>query len=409
MAKKPSATKRLVGLPRQVAGRIKRRLLGSTSSSASTSSKTIKYAGERESLDLLIVGDTSFGENYQESRELKGRTNILKDRGYEYCLEAVAPLMDKVDLVVANLETPLTTREKSPLEGMRPWLHKSDPTQTIKHLSAHKVGAVKLANNHSADYGEEGLLDTLNALAANGIPAVGAGRTLKEAQEPLQVQARLKPPAGEGEPEKFRMRLFNAYQGGRQFTETVFEHADTDRPGSAPLKAGSLARRIHNLKDSHPHEFVVVCPHWRRDYQWRSEKQATAAAQLMNAGADLIIGHGSHMMQEIEKIHGSWVIHGIGNFVFNSPGRYRKLEVPPYGLAARLTFSYGSALLRLYPIMLDNRRSNYQTRPVHPGEFKDVVKQLTQRCNEPDSFAADFGHAEDEIGWHLVHQLRAPQ
>lgn len=368
--------------------------------------KTWRDDQARDQLDVLFVGDTSFGENYQEKREAAGKGNILKDQGHEYCLERVAPMMQKADLVVANLETPLTRLPSTPLEGRRPYLHKSDPDDTIHHLLANNVNVVKMANNHSADYGVQGLVDTLNFLKEGGIVGIGAGHNLKESREPFRLRARLAAPDPETKPENFRLRVYSVYHGGREFTEEIHEHASEDRPGSAPLKVGYLAKRIQTVKARHPNEVIVVCPHWRRDYKWRSERQLRSAQRLVEAGADVIIGHGSHMMQELEKIDGSWVVHGIGNFVFNSPGRYRLMEAPPYGLAARMTASFGNTVLRLYPILLDNRRTKFQTRPVTEAEFVDVVKEQSERTNDAEAFAADFTQEHDDIGWHLQLQLR---
>lgn len=359
----------------------------------------------RDQIDVLFVGDTSFGENYQEALEASGKGNILKDKGREYCLERVKPLMSQADLVIANLETPLTELPSTPLEGKRPYLHKSDPEQTLHYLRANNVNVVKMANNHSADYGVQGLVDTLEHLREGGVVGIGAGENLRESQKPFRMRARLSPPEGERRSRDFRMRVYSVYHGGREFTEEIHEHAGSNRPGSAPLKIGYLEKRIQSVKAKHPDELIVICPHWRRDYKWRSERQERAAQRLTAAGADLIIGHGSHMMQELEKINDAWVVHGIGNFVFNSPGRYKKLGAPPYGFAARLTVTATSRQLRLYPIQLNNRRTNFQTRPVTENEFGEVVKEQAERTNDPQAFEADFTQDHDDLGWYLGLQL----
>jgi hypothetical protein len=60
------------------------------------------------------------------------------------------------------------------------------------------------------------------------------------------------------------------------------------------------------------------------------------AKEFINAGADIIVGHGAHMIQEIEHIRGRPVIYSLGNFIFNSNGEYRKRNVPPYSFLFRL-------------------------------------------------------------------------
>ncbi|NEE04096.1 CapA family protein [Phytoactinopolyspora halotolerans] len=354
----------------------------------------------RSRFDVVFAGDTGFGENYQEEEERRGRGNVLKEHGYAYSFERVAPLLAGADVVVANLETPLTRLTHSPFEGIRPWLHRSDPIRGPQTLLSQNIGVVSLANNHTADYGEQGLLDTLRALDDHGIVAIGAGRDAQEAGAPFRARVRLT--GADGSPvERQRLRVYSVFHGGRQFRDELKAYATPEQPGSAQLVVSSLAARIQRVKQRRPDEFVVVCPHWRRDYQWRSDRQARTAAQLVEAGADLVLGHGSHMLQEIEKVSGTWVVHGIGNFVFNSRGRYGKLGAPPYSLVARLTLSHGERTLRLYPIVTDNRRTGYQSRPVTAAEFTEVHTLLADRTNAPDDFRREFRAAEDDRGRYL--------
>jgi D-alanine-D-alanine ligase-like ATP-grasp enzyme/poly-gamma-glutamate capsule biosynthesis protein CapA/YwtB (metallophosphatase superfamily)/acylphosphatase len=377
---------------------------GITAPGTTVSDKQWRSDQPRPQFDVVLVGDTAFGESYQEHEERRGRGNVLKTHGYTYGFEQLAPLLSAADLVVANLETPLTTQATSPFEGMRPWLHRSDPAPAAEALLSQGIDVVALANNHTADYGEAGLLETLETLEHHGIVAIGAGRDIDHARAPFR--ARVKLSADDATAETFRLRIFSVFYGGRQFRDELKAYATKDRPGSAELVVSSLATRIRRIKERRPDEFVVVCPHWRRDYRWRSDRQARTAAQLVEAGADLILGHGSHMMQEIEKVAGRWVVHGLGNFVFNSPGRYKKLGAPPYSLVARLTVTHGQVGLKLYPIVTDNRQVGYQPRPVTEEEFDEVSTLLTSRSNVPGAFQKDFHRGRDTYGWCLMAELR---
>src|SRR5690606_21845690 len=131
--------------------------------------KTWSPAAPVGRLDIMLVGDTSFGENYQEHRASSGRENVLETHGYDHAFERLDGLLEQADLVVANLETPLTRRRSSPFADIREFLHYSDPDLATKHLLAHGIRAVTLANNHTHDFGEAGLLDTLRALESGGL------------------------------------------------------------------------------------------------------------------------------------------------------------------------------------------------------------------------------------------------
>jgi hypothetical protein len=91
---------------------------------------------------------------------------------------------------------------------------------------------------------------------------------------------------------------------------------------------------------------------------------------------DLIIGHGAHSLQGIEVLAGRPVVYGLGNFVWNTPGRFAPKGAPAFGLAAALKFSWResrtSLSMRLYPLMIDNLVTDFQTRPVSGAEFPDA-------------------------------------
>jgi hypothetical protein len=65
---------------------------------------------------VLFGGDTGFGESYLDDYARKGGSNVLAEKGYEYCLAKLDGLLRSVDYRVINLETPLTTRHDSPLK-----------------------------------------------------------------------------------------------------------------------------------------------------------------------------------------------------------------------------------------------------------------------------------------------------
>lgn len=92
-------------------------------------------------------------------------------------------LQDK-DFSIVNLETPLTLgKNKIEKTGNN---FKRSPS-AIRHVTEGYFDAVALSNNHIRDYGDEGVNDTLNTCAQNGILTVGAGRNAEEAAKPLRL------------------------------------------------------------------------------------------------------------------------------------------------------------------------------------------------------------------------------
>jgi len=135
--------------------------------------------------------------------------------------------------------------------------------------------------------------------------------------------------------------------------EEYKSYAKGDRGGINPLNIDKVKLTIERIKNIDPDTLVILFPHWGNNYQWKSNVQAQLATDLLKAGADLIIGHGAHMIQEIEKVNNKWIVYSIGNFMFNSPGRYKKLKAPPYSLVARLIAiprqTKLTVMLRFYP------------------------------------------------------------
>jgi Putative enzyme of poly-gamma-glutamate biosynthesis (capsule formation) len=143
---------------------------------------------------------------------------------------------------------------------------------------------------------------------------------------------------------------------------------------------------------------------------WRSKKQIKLNHRLIDAGADLIIGHGAHMMQEIERYRGCWIIYSLGNFMFNSPGRYKELNLEPFSLVAQLVLQERDGHLvktiKLYPILTDNVITNYQGRFLEEEEFKKAYKLLIEKSPNSEQVRKHMKMGKDDIGQFIEIDLR---
>jgi|GEM_PF-471178 len=348
-----------------------------------------------ERLEVVFVGDTSFGENYQTRCEIRGQGNILLDKGYEYPLERMKKMLTNTDLVIANLETPLTDLKQSPFQGMKSFVHWSDINHAPPHLLQNNIRVVGLANNHSFDYGPEGYEQTLDTLDRFGMIYFGAGRSPEEASLPLLLQA----PVGD---KNFKMAVIGAYDYSKASDDKYGCYAKKGRGGLCALDARAM-RVIRELKQNDPDWYVIAFPHWGPNYKWKTAMQSRVADELLQAGADLVIGHGAHMLQEIELRQGKWIIFSIGNFMFNSPGRYKNYHAPPYSLLARLVLTTASQgplqrTLRLYPIVTDNLLTHYQTRFVTDQEFEEVWYLLSEKVGGIEEGKNQLIRARNHLG-----------
>ncbi|MEM7284413.1 MAG: CapA family protein, partial [Pseudomonadota bacterium] len=146
-----------------------------------------------------------------------------------------------------------------------------------------------------------------------------------------------------------------------------------------PVDNVETARQVATYRRAHPESTIVIYPDWGKNYSWQNLTQTETARLLIDAGADLVLGHGAHRLQGIEHYKEKWIVYNLGNFMFNSKGRYQKLKQPPYSLAAFLDFAEFEGQirrrLRLYPLLTDNLVTKYQSGPV-PAEHVDVVQNL---------------------------------
>jgi poly-gamma-glutamate capsule biosynthesis protein CapA/YwtB (metallophosphatase superfamily) len=328
----------------------------------------------RERVSILFAGDTYFGEHHFFAAKNADRLNLLAEKGYGFPLEHLLPLLQVSDEAILNLETPvlsdLAVAGGKPAFGYP--VHSGSAGPTLRVLRDSGVTAVSLANNHTMDFGTAGLHQTLAALAAAGIEHFGAGQSSREASRPLHRKLRV----GRWQVDVF---VLGAYAYRKAYEADFGFYATSATPGVWMLDEGAISQQIREIRAGYPNALVIGFPHWGWNYAWKDETQQRLAQVMIEAGADLVVGHGAHRLQEIERYEGRWLVYGLGNFLFNTRGRYEAMNSPPYSLVARLLLEQAangvSVTLRLYPIVSDNRLVNFQPRPVTQEEF-DTVRAL---------------------------------
>lgn len=366
------------------------------------------YRKREDVFELLFVGDTSFGENYQQKISIKDGGNILTNYGYEYPLKQVKSIMLRADFIVANLETPITNIKESPFEGIKDYLHWTDVEMAPSTLINHKVSLLSLANNHTFDFGKAGFEQTLEILKKNAIPSIGAGINIDEAKKPFIVEINF-------ESKKFKFAILAAFEELPSYRKKYDVYADDKKPGIVPLNLKSISDQVIKLKEKNPDLFVIFYPHWGSNYKWREEEQIKISNELISCGVDLIIGHGAHMIQEVEKINEKWIIYSIGNFMFNSPGRYERMKAPPYSFISSLNISLSKnkfdLFIKLYPIVTDNKLTNYQPRFLNQNEFNNFLSIMAPNILIKQPKPSDIDIKKDELGFYielpvLNHQIK---
>ena len=343
---------------------------------------------------ILFGGDFSYGDTYKEGKE----TN--EKYGYDYSFTKVAPFLNLADYSIVNLETPITDVDIEPYKKLKTWVHRGEPAVYSQYMKKYSINAVSLANNHARDCGVEGLSETIMILDSNLISHVGAGSNDDEAAAPLIKDIII------GK-DRIKLAVFAAYEDRykKNSTESSSIFAAVDQPGVNLLAPEKIAKRIKEFRDTNPNGFVVVFPHWGSNYAWKSRSQTDLAEKLIAAGADIVMGHGAHLIQEIEKYKDKWIIYSLGNFVFNSPGRYEQKDAWPYSAIMLLRFSFENnklkANFRLYPIITDNLVTNYQTHPVDEKDFNKIIELLMEKSAGSKALLSSMVKGRDKLGFYL--------
>ncbi len=237
--------------------------------------------------------------------KMKGRND------WTYPFEMIAPTLRAADLTFCNLECPVSDRGQD-LHHL--YSFRADQ-RALDGLRYAGFGVLSLANNHTYDWGPEALLDTMQRLREAGIKPVGAGANDPEAHDPLIVNL------------KGVKLAFLAYVNILPREAT----AGVDHPGVAwldPPRALADIRSARSLAD-----LIIISVHWGVEYSNRPRPgQVKLAHQMIDAGADLVVGHHPHVVQPVEKYREGWIAYSLGNFVFD-----QNSEATRHGLMLKAT------------------------------------------------------------------------
>lgn len=354
-----------------------------------------------ESYVITLLGDTNPGETYQLRLEQQGKKNILKTRGCDYGFARFREFLSESDFTVANLEACITRQRKSPFENIKPYLDWTDAHATPELLHRLRIHAVSLANNHTLDFGASGMEEMENILRDHKIAFLGAGLSDEKAGNVVHHHIAI------GE-KNLHIIIASGFEYRRNHDDWGY-YASPNSAGVNSWEKENVIRQLTSLRKSYPKAFLIAFPHWGSNYQYVSERQKTLAKHIIDAGADLIIGHGSHMMQEIEVYKGRWIIYSIGNFVYNSPGRYSRYDVLPFGLLTRLNINENNDRICInmqhYPTHIDNEKTGYQSHFVTERQFRQVVDFFMPHQGERTGLERGMRAGKDKHGFYLTHDI----
>jgi len=211
---------------------------------------------------------------------------------------------------IINLETTITTHDDPYPKGINYRMHPAN----VGVLAAARIDCCNLATNHVLDWGEDGLLETLEALAGAGIRVAGAGRDVASATSPAII------PAGAG------TRILVVGLGAQDSGIPRDWAADRSTPGVALLadfsdrSVAAIAEVVDTAKRAG--DVVVASIHWGPNwgYEVPPLHRRFAHALIDHAGVHIVHGHSSHHPKAIEVYRGRPILYGCGDFLNDYEG-----------------------------------------------------------------------------------------
>ncbi len=249
-------------------------------------------------ITVALVGDVMLGRGVNET---------LRSMRPEEPWGDVLPALSSADLRIANLECAITGHDRPWTRTPKVFHFRADP-RAVEVLRAARIDACSLANNHTLDFEEQGLLDTLRHLEAAGIRYAGAGRAREEAARPAFLTARTNGTR--------RVALLAFTDNEPPFA------AGPDRPGTNYLPVSmepQVLRRVEAAVEQARGagaDVVVFSNHWGPNMVERPNQLFRRFARaVIDRGADVYYGHSAHVFQGVEIYKGKLILYDAGDFI----------------------------------------------------------------------------------------------
>ena len=210
--------------------------------------------------------------------------------------DKICALFSEADLCVCNLEGALTNR---PANSVKTGPVVFAPTSVINGVKRLGIDCCALANNHITDAGPQGVLDTLDVLAEEGIASLGAGKDENSIKRSLIFDVGGK-----------KVGLYNV-------AETMYNAPGENRQGAWLYDELIVCRELESLKNQC--DLLIVIYHGGSEkYRYPSPQTRRRFHRMADAGADVILSQHTHCVGSEEYYNGSYLLYGQGNFLFRS-------------------------------------------------------------------------------------------
>lgn len=260
-----------------------------TATTTSTPLSLEKKSSEGSQIKLRLVGDIML------DRGVKQMVILHQAGDYSFVFKEIPGLKENVDILFGNLEGPVSVRgtNRGSIYSFR-----MDPA-AVPALKKAGFDVVSVANNHAGDWDSQAFLDTLGYLKKAGILYTGGGRNLAEAATTSVLLVK-----------NLRVGFLGFSDVGPQWLSAG--------PNTAGILIADERIKSRVEKAAKEVDFLVVSFHFGEEYMDRSNpRQQNLAKLAVDSGADLVVGHHPHVVQETEDYNGGFIAYSLGNFIFD--------------------------------------------------------------------------------------------
>lgn len=243
-----------------------------------------------ENIKLFSVGDIFLGEHPVTLGH--GVNSIVRKKGANFLLEKIKEHLKDGDIVCGNLEGIISPKKKEET-GIKSAIFWGEP-ECAEALRSAGLNCLFLANNHTAQHGIDALKRSCQLLDKNNIKWTGFNPT--EPTLPLSAIFNVK----------------GVQVGILAYCETQQYNLDT--PILPIINIESIKKDINNLRKNC--DIVIISLHWGDEFtEIPSPEQIKLGRLIIDAGADLILGHHSHVLQGIERYKHGIIVYSLGSFI----------------------------------------------------------------------------------------------
>lgn len=296
---------------------------------------------------MHFTGDVLLAEQLDAGRA-GGFNEYANRESADYFLKNAIPYFENDDFTVVNLENVFSDRALSPASKTLPAYWFKSKTSNTAILTASSVECVSVANNHTRDYGAEGLADTISALENAGIDYGTEEKTVYF------------------EKNGFKIALICGCMWNRDWANRIMTRVKEAEPQS---------------------DFQIVFFHGGKEAEHTPEQwKIDACHALIDNGAEVVVGAHPHVLQRTESYKGGKIVYSLGNFCFGG-NRFPENRTAMYRLTITVnstdkSFSHKSAIIPFY--VYTGNANNYQPDVIRDSEeAKNVIEYMKGNRNRP--------------------------